>query len=114
MSGLQGEDAFVRRLYPDYDKEGLIIDVRHNVGGNIDSWLLTSLQRKAWMYFQGRATNVTNGGLGWDDQFAFRGHIVVLVDEKVSSTYLCIWWCLQRFQLPIVFLHFLFSKWHIL
>lgn len=85
MSGAEGEDAFVRGFYPDYDKQGLIIDVRHNNGGNIDSWLLTSLQRKAWMYFQGRATNITNGGLGWDEQFAFRGHIVILVDEKTSS-----------------------------
>ena len=85
MSGKEGEDAFVRGLYPDYDKQGLIIDVRHNVGGNIDSWLLDSLQRKAWMYFQGRATNITNGGLGWDEQFAFRGHIVVLIDEMTSS-----------------------------
>jgi len=85
MSGAEGEDAFVRGLYPDYDKEGLIIDVRHNTGGNIDSWLLNTLQRKAWMYFQSRAFNVTNGGLGWNEQFAFRGHVVVLVDEKTSS-----------------------------
>ena len=85
MSGAEGEDTFVRGFYPDFDKQGLIIDVRHNLGGNIDSWLLTSLQRKAWMYFQGRATNLTNGGLGWDEQFAFRGHTVILVDEKTSS-----------------------------
>lgn len=85
MSGAEGEDAFVRGLYPDYDKDALIIDVRHNHGGNIDSWLLDSLQRKAWSFWQGRATNITNGGLGWDEQFAFRGHIVVLIDEKTSS-----------------------------
>lgn len=85
MSGLEGEDAYVRGFYPDYDKEALIVDVRHNRGGNIDSWLLDSLQRKAWSYWQGRATNITNGGLGWDEQFAFRGHIVVLIDEKTSS-----------------------------
>ncbi len=24
-------------------------------------------------------------GLGWDEQFAFRGHIIVLIDEKTSS-----------------------------
>jgi C-terminal processing protease CtpA/Prc len=85
MSGAEGEDSFVRGFYPDYDKQGLIIDVRHNHGGNIDSWLLDVLQRKAWMYWQGRATNITTGGLGWDEQFAFRGHIVVLIDEKTSS-----------------------------
>ena len=68
MSGAEGEDAFVRGFYPDYDKQGLIVDVRHNHGGNIDSWLLDVLQRKAWMYWQGRATNITTGGLGWDEQ----------------------------------------------
>ena len=85
MSGREGEDAFVRGLYPDYDKQALIVDVRHNHGGNIDSWLLDALQRRAWSFWQGRATNITNGGLGWDEQFAFRGHIVVLIDEKTSS-----------------------------
>jgi len=85
MSGPADMDAFARGFFSDYDKQALIIDVRHNRGGNIDSWLLDILQRKAWMFFQGRATNVNNGGLGWDQQFAFRGHIVVLIDEKTSS-----------------------------
>jgi len=85
MSGGKAADAFVRGFYPDFDKQALIVDVRHNHGGNIDSWLLDILQRRAWMYWQGRATNITNGGLGWDEQFAFRGHIVVLIDEKTSS-----------------------------
>jgi tricorn protease len=78
-------DAFARGFYPNYNKDALIVDVRHNHGGNIDSWLLDVLQRQAWMYWQGRATNIDNGGLGWDEQFAFRGHLVVLVDEKTSS-----------------------------
>ena len=29
-------------------------DVRHNNGGNIDSWLLERLMRKAWFYWQAR------------------------------------------------------------
>ena len=85
MMGPEDIDAFTRGFFTDYDKQALIIDVRHNSGGNIDSWLLDILQRRAWMYWQGRATNVKNGGLGWDQQFAFRGHIVVLIDEKSSS-----------------------------
>lgn len=85
MSGPDAMNEFTRYFYPDYDKEAFIIDVRHNHGGNIDSWLLTLLQRRAWAYWQSRSNNVTNGGLGWDEQFAFRGHIVVLVDEKTSS-----------------------------
>jgi len=83
--GASDSDAFYRHFFPDYDKDALIIDVRHNRGGNIDWWLLDVLQRKAWMYWQGRSQNATTGGLGWDEQFAFRGHIVVLIDEKTSS-----------------------------
>ncbi|KAI2510074.1 Tricorn protease C1 domain [Fragilaria crotonensis] len=85
MMGPEDIDAFTRGFFTDYDKQALIIDVRHNNGGNIDSWLLDVLQRRAWMYWQGRATNIKNGGLGWDQQFAFRGHVVVLIDEKSSS-----------------------------
>ena len=62
MSGGKAADAFVRGFYPDYDKQALIVDVRANHGGNIDSWLLDVLQKRAWMYWQGRATNITNGG----------------------------------------------------
>lgn len=78
-------DAFYRHFFPDYDKDALIVDVRHNRGGNIDWWLLDVLQRKAWMYWTERSSNATTGGLGWDEQFAFRGHIIVLIDEKTSS-----------------------------
>uniref|UniRef100_A0A7S1Y7S6 Tail specific protease domain-containing protein n=1 Tax=Grammatophora oceanica TaxID=210454 RepID=A0A7S1Y7S6_9STRA len=87
LSSMSKKDvnAFVKGFYPNYNKEALIVDVRHNRGGNIDSWLLDILQRRAWMYWQGRVTNTENGGLGWDEQFAFRGHLVVLIDEKTSS-----------------------------
>jgi len=85
MSGPQDIDAFFRGFYPDYDKEALIMDVRHNRGGSIDSWLLDVLQRQAWMYWQSRTMNITTGGLGWDEQFAFRGHIVVLINEHTAS-----------------------------
>lgn len=48
-------------------------------------WLLDVLQKQAWMYWEGRSTNITTGGLGWDMQFAFRGHLVVLINEHTSS-----------------------------
>lgn len=80
-----GEDAFARGYFPDHDKDALIIDVRHNTGGNIDSWILDMLQRKAWMYWAGRASDKRYGELDWDEQFAFRGKVVVLVDEHTSS-----------------------------
>jgi tricorn protease len=69
-----------REFYPVFDREGLIIDVRHNTGGNIDSWILGRLLRKAWFFWQPRVGNPT-----WNMQYAFRGHMVVLVDENTAS-----------------------------
>jgi tricorn protease len=71
---------WTREFYPVFNREGLIIDVRHNQGGNIDSWLLARLLRKAWFYWQPRIGRPT-----WNMQYAFRGHIVVLVDEFTAS-----------------------------
>ncbi|KAL3933550.1 MAG: hypothetical protein SGBAC_010350 [Bacillariaceae sp.] len=85
MVGPEAENAFARGFFPNYDKEAFILDVRHNNGGNIDSWVLDVLQKQAWMYWKSRDFDTTNGGLGWDQQFAFRGHIVVLIDEKTAS-----------------------------
>jgi tricorn protease len=73
-------DQWARDFYPVADKEGLIIDVRHNDGGNIDSWLLSKLLRQAWFYWQPRV-----GRPYWNMQYAFRGHIVVLCDENTAS-----------------------------
>ena len=73
-------DQWARDYYPIFDRQGLIIDVRHNRGGNIDSWLLGRLLRQAWFYWQPRVGNPS-----WNMQYAFRGHIVVLCDQDTSS-----------------------------
>jgi tricorn protease len=73
-------EQWVREFYPVFNRQGLIIDVRHNRGGNIDSWLLSKLMRKAWFYWQGREGTPT-----WNMQYAFRGHMVVLCDEYTAS-----------------------------
>lgn len=73
-------DQWTRDFYPVYKRSGLIVDVRHNNGGNIDSWLLTDLLRKEWMFFQPRV-----GNPDWNMQSAFRGHIVVLCDQETAS-----------------------------
>ncbi len=44
-----------RNFYPVFNRPGLIIDARHNRGGNIDSFILARLLRKPWMYWQDRA-----------------------------------------------------------
>ncbi len=71
---------FAEHYYPVHDRAGLIIDVRHNGGGNIDPWLLSRLLRKAWFYWQPRL-----GQPYWNMQYAFRGHIVVLCNEWTGS-----------------------------
>jgi len=73
-------EEFVKGYYPVFNREGLIIDVRNNRGGNIDSWILSRLLRKAWFFWQSRA-----GSPSWNMQYAFRGYIVVLCNENTAS-----------------------------
>lgn len=72
---------FAKDFYPAFTRQGLIIDVRHNRGGNIDSWLLSRLLRKAWFYWNQRVGRASS----WNMQQAFRGHVVVLCDEFTAS-----------------------------
>lgn len=71
---------FTREFYSQLDKQGLILDVRHNNGGNIDSWVLTQLLRRPWAWFKPRA-----GGIAPNMQYSFGGHLVILVDERSAS-----------------------------
>jgi len=73
-------DQWARDFYPVFDRQGLIVDVRHNNGGNIDSWILEKLMRKAWMFW-----NQHRGAPSWNMQYAFRGQMVVLCDESTAS-----------------------------
>lgn len=72
--------GFVREFYAQYDREGLIIDVRRNRGGNIDSWVIEKLLRRAWAFWQ-----PTRGVPYWNMQQTFRGHLVVLADALTYS-----------------------------
>ena len=73
-------NQFYREFYPVFNKPGLIVDVRYNFGGNIDSFILEKLLRKAWMYWKARS-----GESYWNIPYSFRGHIVVLVNENTYS-----------------------------
>jgi tricorn protease len=78
--GRRNISEWVRNFYPVFNRKGLIIDVRHNGGGNIDSWILEKLMRKAWFYWKPRV-----GQPYWNMQYAFTGHMVVLCDEWTAS-----------------------------
>lgn len=78
--GSRNITEWYRQFYPVFDRPGLIIDVRDNNGGNIDSFILEKLMREAWMYWKTRVGRET-----WNMQYAFRGHMVVLVDQNTAS-----------------------------
>ncbi|MBB5208648.1 S41 family peptidase [Chiayiivirga flava] len=72
--------AFVREFYAQFDRDGLIIDVRRNRGGNIDSWIIEKLLRRAWAFWS------RPDGLPYSNmQQTFRGHLVVLTDALTYS-----------------------------
>ncbi|MFC3879806.1 S41 family peptidase [Algoriphagus namhaensis] len=69
-----------RDFYPQFKKKGLVIDVRQNRGGNIDSFILEKLIREVFFYWKSRT-----GEPYWNMPYAFRGHLVILVDEFTAS-----------------------------
>ncbi|HEY1132324.1 MAG TPA: S41 family peptidase [Roseateles sp.] len=74
---------FVREFYAASDRDGLIIDVRYNNGGNIDSWILEKLLRRAWAFWQPRSPAGTP--VNPNMQNVYRGHTVVLMNEDTYS-----------------------------
>jgi len=82
LRAMGGNDitTWYRDFYPVFNRQGLIIDVRHNNGGNIDAFVLEKLIRRAWMYWKSRV-----GEPSWNMHYAFRGHMVVLVDQRTAS-----------------------------
>ncbi len=72
--------SFVRDFYAQVEREGLVIDVRRNRGGNIDSWVLEKLLRRVWAFWQ-RPNGLPYGNM----QQSFRGHVAVLADAMTYS-----------------------------
>lgn len=72
--------SFVREFFAQIDREGLIVDVRRNRGGNIDSWVIDRLMRRAWAFWQTEGSSPQ-----WNQQQSFRGHFVVLADQGTYS-----------------------------
>lgn len=78
--GAQDIASFVRDFYAQFDREGLIVDVRRNRGGNIDSWIIEKLMRRAWAFWQ-----PPRGAPYANMQQSFRGHLAVLSDALTYS-----------------------------
>lgn len=82
LQGLESEnfEQWVQQFYPVYNRGGLILDLRYNTGGNIDSWITSRLQRKAVTF-----NTVQGVTVDWNLPYAFRGHTVVLINEHTRS-----------------------------
>ncbi|HEY0512001.1 MAG TPA: S41 family peptidase [Thermoanaerobaculia bacterium] len=82
LRAMGGEDytSWARDFYPAFNRQGLIVDVRNNEGGSIESWILAKLMRKAWFWWQPRT-----GAPYSNMPYAFRGHLAVLINEGTSS-----------------------------
>ena len=73
--------SFVRDFYQHVDKGGVIIDVRGNGGGSVDSLIIAALMREVWAFWTGPL-----GGEPFTNmQQTFRGHLVVLINEGTYS-----------------------------
>lgn len=72
---------WAKAFYPVFNRKGLIVDVRNNRGGNIDSWILGRLLRRPWFYWSPRVGRPPL----WNMQYAFGGHLVVLCNEHTAS-----------------------------
>jgi tricorn protease len=73
--------TFAREFYAQYDRDALIIDVRRNNGGDIDSWIIEKLLRRAWAVWRPRGVKRPTTNM----QQTFRGHLAVLIDERTYS-----------------------------
>ncbi len=71
---------FAREFYTNIHRDGLIIDVRRNNGGNIDSWIIEKLLRRAWAFWI-----YPESPKEFNMQQTFRGHLAVLIDERTYS-----------------------------
>jgi len=78
--GSRDISAWYREFYPVFDRQAIVLDFRHNNGGNIDSIILEKLLRRAWFYWKSRV------GVPYANMpYAARGHLVVLCDQNTAS-----------------------------
>jgi tricorn protease len=78
--GTPGLNAFAKYFYPQFAKEGLIVDVRGNGGGNVSSQIIERLRREIAMIEVAR-----NGATNVDPRGMILGPKVLLINEFSAS-----------------------------
>jgi tricorn protease len=79
--GSDGIYEFIKWFYPQIDKQGLIIDVRGNGGGNVSQMLIERLGRK----LLGTRFARTSDEASTYPEAVFRGYLVCLLNEDSAS-----------------------------
>jgi tricorn protease len=79
--GANGIREFIKWFYPQVRKEGLIIDVRGNGGGNVSQMLIERLRRQLLSTGFSRTSDATSTYPG----VVFYGHMVCLLNETSAS-----------------------------
>jgi tricorn protease len=79
--GAAGIREFIKWYYPQLDKDGLVVDVRANGGGNVSRMLIERLRRKVLGYNFQRL----NEDAGTYPDGVFRGPMVALLNENSAS-----------------------------
>ena len=79
--GAEGAYEFIKWWYPQIRKEGMIVDVRSNGGGNISQWVIERLSRKLLGTRFGHFNDKPNTYPGT----VFYGHQVCLISETSAS-----------------------------
>ena len=79
--GAEGIAEFIKSYYPQIRKEGLIVDVRSNGGGNVSQWILARLGTK----LLGTRFGNTGDFPRTYPNTVFHGHMVCLINETSAS-----------------------------
>jgi len=79
--GADGIYEFIKWFYPQIRKEGLIVDVRSNGGGNVSQWIIERLDNK----LLGTRFGSTSDDPGTYPAAVFHGHMVCILNETSAS-----------------------------
>lgn len=79
--GADGIREFIKWFYPQLRRQGLVIDVRDNGGGNVSPMIIERLSRELRGLWHGRGSEITGT---WPAQ-TFLGHLVALCNGTTAS-----------------------------
>jgi tricorn protease len=79
--GADGIREFIKWYYPQLRKQGLVVDVRDNGGGNVSAMVIERLSRKLLGLGYGRGFDIT----GTYPQQTFIGHLAALCNGTTAS-----------------------------